>query len=89
MFRSLRSYPMVVLLLPLVAAILLLNRFFQLLPQPEEEQKYESQTRGTVQKRYQDVINEPNIVLSYYSHDLSLRRTNYYQLLPPFGRCSQ
>lgn len=45
---------------------------------PEEEQKYDSQTRGTVQKRYQDVVNEPNIGLSYYSQDLSLRRTNYY-----------
>lgn len=48
---------------------------------PEEEQKYDSQTRGTVQKRYQDVVNEPNIVLSYYSQDLSLRRTNYYHPL--------
>ena len=48
---------------------------------PEEEQKYDSQTRGTVQKRYQDVINEPNIVLSYYSQDISLRRTNYYHPL--------
>ena len=45
---------------------------------PEEEQKYDSETRGTVQKRYQDVVNEPNIVLSYYSQDMSLRRTNYY-----------
>ena len=48
---------------------------------PEEEQKYDSQTRGTVQKRYQDVINEPNILLSYYSQDMSLRRTNYYHHL--------
>jgi len=48
---------------------------------PEEEQKYDSQTRGTVQKRHQDVVNEPNIVLSYYSQDLSLRRTNYYHAL--------
>ena len=48
---------------------------------PEEEQKYDSQTRGTVQKRHQDVVNEPNIVLSYYSQDLSLRRTNYYHPL--------
>ena len=48
---------------------------------PEEEQKYDSQTRGTVQKRYQDVVNEPNIILSYYSQDLSLRRTNYYHRL--------
>ena len=45
---------------------------------PDEEQKYDSQTRGTVQKRTQDVVNEPNIVLSYYSQDMSLRRTNYY-----------
>lgn len=48
---------------------------------PEEEQKYDSQTRGSVQKRYQDVVNEPNILLSYYSQDLSLRRTNYYHPL--------
>ncbi|MBQ4395306.1 MAG: tetratricopeptide repeat protein [Paludibacteraceae bacterium] len=48
---------------------------------PEEEQKYDSQTRGTVQKRYQDVVNEANVVLSYYSQDLSLRRTNYYHPL--------
>lgn len=45
---------------------------------PEEEQKYDSQTRGTVQKHYQDVVNEPNIELCYYSQDQSLRRTNYY-----------
>ena len=48
---------------------------------PEEEQKYRSRTRGMVQKRYQDIINEPNIVLSYYSQDLSLRSTNYYHPL--------
>lgn len=46
--------------------------------EPAEEQKYDSKTRGTVQKRHQDVVNEPNIVLSYYSQDMSLRRTNYY-----------
>jgi len=48
---------------------------------PEEEQKYDSNTRGTVQKRYQDVVNEPIVVLSYYSQDQSLRRTNYYHSL--------
>lgn len=47
----------------------------------EEEQKYDSETRGTVQKRYQDVINEPNISLGYYSQDLSLRSTNYYHAI--------
>ena len=51
------------------------------IPEEEEAQKYDSQTRGTVQKRYQDIVNEPNIVLSYYSQDISLRRTNYYHPL--------
>lgn len=44
-----------------------------------EEQKYDSETRGTVQKRYADVVNEPNILLSYYADKLSMRQTNYYQ----------
>lgn len=47
----------------------------------ENEQKYESDSRGAIQKQYRDVINEPNITLSYYSADLSLRRTNYYHPL--------
>ena len=34
-----------------------------------------------MQKRHQDVVNEPNVVLSYYSQDLRLRRTNYYHPL--------
>lgn len=48
---------------------------------PDEEPKYDSQTRGQVQRRYQDVVNEPNIILSYYSQDVRLRRTNYYHSL--------
>lgn len=47
--------------------------------QLDEDSKYDSETRGTVQKRYTDVVNEPNIVLSYYAPNQSLRRTNYYQ----------
>ena len=46
----------------------------------EEENKYDSDTRGTVQRRYADVVNEPNIFLSYYaihSNANSLRQTNY------------
>lgn len=46
----------------------------------EEENKYNSDTRGTVQKRYTDVVNEPNIFLSYYATSSStntLRQTNY------------
>lgn len=44
----------------------------------EDEQKYESATRGSVQKHYTDVINEPNITLSYYVQEQPLRPTNYY-----------
>lgn len=46
----------------------------------DEENKYDSDTRGTVQKRYADVVNEPNIFLSYYAtnnHTDALRQTNY------------
>ena len=45
-----------------------------------EENKYDSESRGTVQKRYTDVVNEPNIFLSYYatnSNANALRQTNY------------
>lgn len=45
-----------------------------------EERQYESTTRGSVQKRYADVVNEPNVILSYYVQNTktqSLRRTNY------------
>ena len=46
----------------------------------DEENKYESDTRGSVQKRYTDVVNEPNIFLSYYAASTNtnaLRQTNY------------
>ena len=45
-----------------------------------EENKYDSDTRGTIQKRYTDVVNEPNIFLSYYATKTNanaLRQTNY------------
>lgn len=32
-----------------------------------QEQKYKSSTRGRVQDRYQDLINEPSVTLTYYS----------------------
>jgi len=43
-----------------------------------DEEKYTSQSRGSVQNRYTDVVNEPNIMLTYYVQPNSLRRTNYY-----------
>lgn len=55
----------------------------------EDEQKGENKARGLVQKKYHDVINEPNIGLAYYSQDLSLRSTNYYHpLVDDFNRSS-
>lgn len=44
----------------------------------DDEQKYQSSTRGAVQKKYADVVNEPNITLSYYAQEQPLRQTNYY-----------
>ena len=48
---------------------------------PDDNDSYQSEARGSVQKRYADVINEPNIVLSYYGQTPSLRRTGYYHYI--------
>ncbi len=52
-----------------------------------QEQKYQSATRGRVQDKYQDLINEPGITLTYYSQsqskfNYSLAEFNRRQLLP-------
>lgn len=57
------------------------NRAAQNQTEPDEELKYESESRGTVQKHYADVANEPNIALSYYAHNQSLRRTSYFHYI--------
>ena len=44
----------------------------------QDADKYESDMRGSVQKRYAHVVNEPNIVLSYYTQNKNVRRTNYF-----------
>lgn len=44
----------------------------------QEEQRYQSEARGSIQNKYTDVVNEPNIVLSYYKLEQQLRRTNYF-----------
>lgn len=63
------------------------NRAAQNLAESNEESKFNSATRGPVQKRYADVVNEPNFVLSYYAQSMSLRRTNYsYYLLQEFNQ---
>jgi tetratricopeptide (TPR) repeat protein len=46
----------------------------------QDENKYSSETRGSVQQKDIDVVNQPNIILSYYSTQNSansLRQTNY------------
>ena len=59
----------------------------------DDENKYNSDTRGAVQKRFADVVNEPNILLSYYamSSDAdALRRTNYsHQTIDLYNRQEQ
>ncbi len=57
------------------------NRAAQNQATEEEEQTYQSEARGNVQNRYVDVVNEPNITLSYYAQNQSLRRTNYFHYL--------
>ncbi len=44
----------------------------------EQKEEYQSEARGSVQKRYADVINEPNIAISYYAQKQALRQTNYF-----------
>lgn len=38
-----------------------------------EDDKYASSTRGSIQKRHVDVVNEPNFTLSYYAQEQALR----------------
>ena len=52
-----------------------------------QEQKYSSATRGRVQDKYQDLVNEPSVSLSYYSqtaakYNYSLAAFNQRHLLP-------
>ncbi len=52
-----------------------------------QEQKYSSATRGRVQDRYQDLVNEPNVSLTYYSqsankYNYSLAAFNNRRILP-------
>lgn len=45
--------------------------------QEERQQAYQNESRGSVQKRYANAINEPNVVLGYYIRHNSLRHTNF------------
>lgn len=52
-----------------------------------QEQKYSSALRGRVQDRHQDLVNEPEVTLSYYSqvtpkYDFNIATFNQRKLLP-------
>ena len=69
------------------------KEFSQQAAQNEEDSytdNYQSEARGSVQKKYADVVNEPNITLTYYSQNQSLRRTHYFHyLIDDFNRTKQ
>ncbi len=46
-------------------------------PLTDEDQAYDSNTRGSIQNKNVAVMNEPNITLSYYRPTSSLRQTHY------------
>ncbi len=47
-----------------------------------ESEEYTSETRGSVQKRYADVVNQPNIVLSYYNNGKAF----YHYIVEEYNR---
>ncbi len=55
------------------------NRFAaQNMDDNETDQKYTDATRGTVQNKYTDVVNERNFVMTYYAKTDEIRHTNLY-----------
>lgn len=66
----------------------LFNRFAaQNIDDTETQTKYTDATRGTVQDKYTDVINERNFVLTYYAKMDEMRHTNlYYPLLEVYNK---
>ena len=51
-----------------------------------ETEEYTSETRGSVQKRYTDVVNQPNIVLSYYAVNDKRPATKYHYIVDDYNR---
>jgi len=66
----------------------LFNRFAaQNIDDTETASKYTDETRGAVQDKYTDVVNERNFVLTYYSKTDEIRRTNvYYPVLDEYNK---
>ena len=67
----------------------LFNRFAtQDLDDTETASKYSSdETRGAVQDKYTDIVNERNFILTYYAKPDGIRRTNiYYSVLDDYNK---
>ena len=64
------------------------NRFAaQNMDDTESDSKYTDATRGAVQDKYTDVINERNFVLTYYAKSDEIRHTNlYYPTLQEYNK---
>jgi len=66
----------------------LFNRFAaQNIEDTETASKYTDETRGAVQDKYTDVVNERNFVFTYYAKSDEIRRTNvYYPALEVYNK---
>lgn len=66
----------------------LFNRFAaQNIDDAETTSKYSDETRGAVQDKYTDVVNEKNFILTYYTKTDEIRRTNlYYPVLDDYNK---
>lgn len=66
----------------------LFNRFAaQNIEDAETESKYSEATRGAVQDKYTDIVNERSFVLSYYAKtDETLRTNVYYPALSQYNK---
>ncbi len=64
------------------------NRFVaQNMDETESDSKYADATRGAVQDKYTDVINERNFILTYYAKVDEIRHTNlYYPTLQEYNK---
>jgi len=63
------------------------NRFAaQNMDDTDTESKYSDETRGAVQDKYTDIVNERNFVFTYYAKNDEIRHTNlYYPVLEQYN----
>jgi len=54
--------------------------------QEQADDNYNSSTRGNVQKQYHDVVNQGNVVLSYYIPSQDIQLSHYHYLVEEYNR---